>query len=121
GLSTVIAQLYADTDGSVRGITIGPRLEAALMQLFVPGSRGEDSGIPLGPDQLSNLLRQLTELAERGRVEGRGRLLITPPGLRIGVRRLVEPILPDLPVVSLGELPPTIPVEGTAQWELARA
>jgi hypothetical protein len=34
---------------------------------------------------------------------------------------LVEPILPDLPVVSLGELPPQMPVQSLAMWELTRA
>ena len=120
-LATVIAQLVADPDGMVRGITLGPRLETALMQLFAPTSKGDESGPPLGPEQLSNLLRQLTDLVTRARRDQRGRILITPPGLRVGVRRLVEPILPDLPVISLGELPPTIPVEGTALWELPRA
>jgi flagellar biosynthesis protein FlhA len=120
-LSTVIANLVADPDGMVRGITIGPRLEAALMQLFVPSAKSEEGSQALGPDQLTALLRNLTDLVSRARREQRGRILITPPGLRVGVRRLVEPILPDLPVISLGELPPTMPVEGTALWELPRA
>jgi len=120
-LSTVIANLVADPDGMVRGITIGPRLEAALMQLFVSSAKAEEGSQALGPDQLTALLRNLTDLVSRARREQRGRIVITPPGLRVGVRRLVEPILPDLPVISLGELPPTMPVEGTALWELPRA
>jgi flagellar biosynthesis protein FlhA len=120
-LSTVVAQMFADTDGTVRGMTVGPRLEAALMQLFTPTAKGADAPRPLEPDQLTALLRSLAELVGRTRREGRLRPLITPPALRVGIRRLVEPILPDLPVISLGELPPTTPVEGTAIWELARA
>jgi flagellar biosynthesis protein FlhA len=120
-LSTVVAQMFADTDGTVRGMTVGPRLEAALMQLFTPTAKGADAPRPLEPDQLTALLRSLAELVGRTRREGRLRPLITPPALRVGIRRLVEPILSDLPVISLGELPPTTPVEGTAIWELARA
>ena len=47
--------------------------------------------------------------------------LITPPGLRVGIRRLVEPILPRLPVISLGELPPQAPILNLGTWELRRA
>ena len=119
-LSSVVAQIFADSDGTVRGITVGPRLEAALMQLFSPSARTEQVK-PLEPDQLTALLRSLNELAAAARREGRVRPLITPPALRVGIRRLVEPILPELPVVSLGELPPATPVEGTAIWEIARA
>ena len=118
-LANVVAQLFADPDGTVRGITIGPRLESALMTLFAP--RASRDGQSLEPDQLTGLLRALNELATTARRDGRSRPLITPPALRVGIRRLVEPILPDLPVVSLGELPPQMPVQSLAMWELTRA
>jgi flagellar biosynthesis protein FlhA len=118
-LSNVVAQLFADTDGCVRGITIGPRLESALMQLFAPRAT-RDGAIPLEPDQLTALLRTLGELVTAARRDGRARPLITPPALRTGVRRLVEPILPELPVISLGELPPQMPVQSLAIWEMTR-
>jgi flagellar biosynthesis protein FlhA len=118
-LSTVIAQQFADADGCVRGITIGPRLEAALMQLFTPRQTRE-AATPLEPDQLTALLRNLNELVNASRRDGRPRPLITPPALRVGARRLVEPILPNLAVVSLGELPPQMPVQSLAIWELTR-
>lgn len=119
-LATVVAQLYADHDGCVRGITVGPRLEAALMQLLTPRPARE-GGPTLEPDQLTGLLRALNELTSAARRDGRARPLITPPALRVGVRRLVEPILPELPVISLGELPPQMPVQSLAMWELPRA
>jgi flagellar biosynthesis protein FlhA len=118
-LSTVIAQQFADADGTVRGITVGPRLESALMQLFVPRPT-RDGVTPLEPDQLTALLRKLNELVSTHRRDGRPRPLITPPALRTGIRRLVEPILPHLAVVSLGELPPQMPVQSLAIWEFTR-
>ncbi len=116
-LANVVAQLYSDSDGTVRGITIGPRLEAALMQLFSPRA-GRDATSVLEPEQLTALLRSLNDLATNARRDGRSRPLVTPPALRVGIRRLVEPILPDLPVISLGELPPQMPVQSLAMWEL---
>ncbi|NOT08721.1 MAG: FHIPEP family type III secretion protein, partial [Gemmatimonadales bacterium] len=118
-LGPVIAQLYADHDGTVRGITIGPRLEAALMQFFTPRPTLQSSPT-LDPEQLTGLLRGLTELAA-ARPEGRVRPLISPPALRVGIRRLIEPLLPELPVVSLGELPPQTALLSSALWEIPRA
>ena len=37
------------------------------------------------------------------------------------VRRLIEPVLPDVPVISLGELPPQVAIESLAVWEIANA
>ena len=119
-LATMIVQLHDEGDGTVRGVTIGPRLEAALMALFSPRA-GNQPVRNVDPGELATILRQLTELAERSKRDGQYRPLITPPTLRVGVRRLVEPILPRLPVVSLGELPAQTPIHSLASWELPNA
>ncbi len=119
-LTNVIARLFADASGTVRGVTIGPRLEGALTGLFSP--RVAQAGMPLlTPDSLAGLLRSLNQLASTYAVDGRPLPLITPPSLRVGVRRLIEPVLPSLPVVSLGELPATISLNSVATWELPHA
>jgi flagellar biosynthesis protein FlhA len=119
-LSSVLVQMYDEGDGSISGITMGPRLEAALMGLFSPrptreGARG------IEPEELTGALRQLNELMTLHRRDGQYRPLITPPALRVGVRRLVEPVMPFLPVLSLGELPAQTPIQSLATWELPRA
>lgn len=119
-LTNVIARMFADSTGAVRGVTIGPRLEAALTGLFSP--RLAQQGVPLlTPDSLASLLRTLNNLATSHAVDGRPLPLITPPSLRVGVRRLIEPVLPSLPVVSLGELPATITLTSVATWEMPNA
>jgi flagellar biosynthesis protein FlhA len=119
-LSTVLVQLFDEGDGSINGITIGPRLEAALMSLFSPrpmreGQRG------LEPEELTSALRQLNDLMAVHKRDGQLRPLITPPSLRVGIRRLVEPVMPNVPVLSLGELPAQTPINSLATWELSRA
>jgi len=116
-LTNVIARLFADQGGVVRGITIGARLESALIGLFSP--RASMANAPmLTPDSLAAMLRDLNHLATTYAVDGRPLPLITPPSLRIGVRRLIEPVLPSLPVVSLAELPPAITLSSVATWEM---
>ncbi len=119
-LGTVIHQLHDQGDGSIRGITVGARLETALMQLFSPRPL-RDGGRTMDPDELTDALRRLNDLVALHRHDGRWPTLIAPPSLRVGIRRLVEPILPKLPVLSLGELPTQAPILSLATWELARA
>ncbi len=119
-LATVLVQIYDDGDGTISGITMGPRLEAALMGLFSPRPMREGARA-LEPEDLTAALRSLNDLMTLHKRDGQFRPLITPPSLRIGVRRLVEPVMPNLPILSLGELPAQTPVHSIATWELPRA
>jgi flagellar biosynthesis protein FlhA len=76
---------------------------------------------PMEPEDLTTALRQLNDLMTEYRRDGQLRPLITPPALRVGIRRLVEPVMPNVPVLSLGELPAQTPIHSLATWELTRA
>ncbi len=117
-LTHVIGSLYADDDGEVHGVALGPKLEAALMNFFSP-RQGTDS--VLRPDTLTRVLRDIDSLTRQHGTDGRVPPVVTPPGLRVGVRRLLEPVLPSIPVVSLAELPTNVTLTTIAVWELADA
>ena len=118
-LSLVIVQMLGAGDQALEAITLGPRLEVGLMQLF--GPRGREGQRSMEPDELSDALRGLHDIALTAKRDGQYPPLITPPGLRVGVRRLLEPILPKLPVISLAELPSQTPIQSLATWEVRRA
>jgi flagellar biosynthesis protein FlhA len=115
-LSNVIARLFMDSSGAVRGVMLGTRLEQALSGLFGPRV-AQGNGL-LSPDTLAAMLRELHVISQAHASEGRPLPLIVPPNLRVGVRRLVEPVMPQLPVVSLAELPPTVTLSSVATWEM---
>jgi flagellar biosynthesis protein FlhA len=117
-LSNLIARLHMDAAGEVRGVTMGARLETALMTLFSPRANTLP-GTSLNPDMLANLLRDLHTLTSASASDGRPVPVITPPGLRLGVRRLIEPVMPGVPVISLAELPPQVNLHSVATWELS--
>ena len=119
-LTNTIARLHMDEGGVVRGITVGPKLELSLLGLFSPRPNQNPASM-LTPDSLGGLLRALDEMASSNMVEGRPLPLLAPPSLRVGLRRLVEPVLPNLPVVSLAELPPYVKLSSVATWEVAHA
>jgi flagellar biosynthesis protein FlhA len=118
-MSTVIVQMLGGEGQTLRAITIGPRLEVALMQLFSP--RARENARMLEPEELTRALHALNAIASECQADGQYPPLVTPPGLRLGVRRLVEPILPRLPVISLAELPTQTPIQTLRMWELSHA
>ncbi len=113
-LAKAIAEPFLDSRGSVRGITVGPRLEASLMGLFSP--RGT-SGDALPPERLSSVIQNLDRMTKDAGAAGTVPV-ITPPSLRVGIRKLLEPVLPNVPVISLAELPSHAGFEPVGTWEL---
>jgi len=118
-MSSTIVQMLGGEGTTLRAITVGPRLEVALMQLFSP--RARENARMLEPDELTRALHALNAIAGECQVDGQFPPLVTPPGLRLGIRRLVEPILPRLPVISLAELPTQTPIQTLRMWELSHA
>jgi flagellar biosynthesis protein FlhA len=116
-LGKAISGRFLDGRGSVRGITVGPKLEAALMGLFSPRATAQEV---LQPERLSMAIRRLDRLT-RDHSAGGAVPLITPPSLRVGIRKLLEPVLPHIPVISLAELPPHAGFEPLGTWELTDA
>jgi flagellar biosynthesis protein FlhA len=119
-LTNTIARLHMDETGVVRGTTIGPKLEMSLVGLFTPRPN-QSVNTMLTPDTLGALLRELDQMSSATMVEGRPLPLLAPPSLRVGLRRLIEPVLPNLPVVSLAELPPYVKLSAVATWETSHA
>jgi flagellar biosynthesis protein FlhA len=115
-LAKTIADPFLDERGSIRGITVGPALELALMGLFSPRGSGMET---MDPKQLSAAIQELDRLTQ-----GSGPVrtpVITPPSLRVGIRKLLEPVLPKVPVISLSELPSHAGFEPLGIWELTHA
>ncbi|MBX6364085.1 MAG: flagellar biosynthesis protein FlhA [Gemmatimonadetes bacterium] len=120
-LGKAIAEQFTDDTGTIRVVNVGPRLEAALMGFFSPRSTRAENALAMDPDQLTALLRHLDVLARNHSTDGRPVPLLTPPALRVGVRRLIEPVLPTIPVLSLAELPPQVNLQAVATWEVPNA
>jgi flagellar biosynthesis protein FlhA len=115
-LGPVIARQFVDDGGTVHAITVGPRLEHALASLFSP--RPGQAVTPLGPDVLPTLIGQLADLSTRHGAAGRPAPVIVPSGLRLHMRRMLDPVFPQVPVLSLSELPPSIEISKVASWEM---
>jgi flagellar biosynthesis protein FlhA len=87
------------------------------MSFFTPRAGKLPITVP-GTEQLTAMLRDLDRLVRRHANEGMPLPVISPPSLRVGLRRLIEPVFPNVPVLSLCELPPSVIVQSVATWEL---
>ncbi len=86
------------------------------MMLFSPRPGSTEAGPD--PEEITAALRALSQLVTKYNTEGRRHPLISPPQLRVGLRRLIEPVMPALPILSLAELPPQMPIQSLGTWEL---
>lgn len=117
-LSHVIGRLYADADGVIRGITIGEQLAGQLMRMWGTRNLQNDTSLLRDPDALGEVLRALHELSQKHTREGRPLPLIVPGSLRVGVRRLIDPVMPNLAVLSFDELPTQLNMDFVDTWDL---
>ncbi len=118
-LSDAIARGHLDEQGLLPAITLGPRLEQSLSALLSP--RQGQAPTNLTPDMVSQLIRDLEHTASSRAIDGRLPPLVVPSALRLGIRNVLEPVLPNQPVLSLAELPANVQLSAIAMWEVPRA
>jgi flagellar biosynthesis protein FlhA len=109
GLSNAIANRYEDEPGKLSALTIDPRLEQMIAEgLRTSAKEGTEFALP--STIVKKLADRLTDLSRGMLNRGFQPILVTTPGVRSFIRRLVEPEIPNLIVLSLGELPSTTKV-----------
>ncbi|MBL8995736.1 MAG: flagellar biosynthesis protein FlhA [Gemmatimonadales bacterium] len=117
-LSDAIVRSHLDDQGVLPAITLGPRLEQQLSALLAP--RSGQPAPNLTPETVSQLIRELEHVASARAIDGRLPPLVVPSALRLGVRNVLEPVLPYQPVLSLAELPANVQLSAIATWEVQR-
>jgi flagellar biosynthesis protein FlhA len=105
-LANAIAHRYEDEPGKLSALTVDPKLE----QMIADGLRTsakEGSEFALPASVVRKLTERLRDLSKHMLGRGFQPILVTAPGVRSFVRRLIEPELANVIVLSVGELPPT--------------
>jgi type III secretion protein V len=116
GLRSYISHRFAWAENTVVAYLLEPELEARL----ATGIQ-RTHGIPAHPlpDEEAEAFRDAVwhELSSAGDAATRP-VILTAEGVRASVRRLLEAELPDLPVLSYGELRPDVNVQPLARIPL---
>jgi flagellar biosynthesis protein FlhA len=122
-LSATITHKFRDPDGRIYALTLDPTLEKLLHEEFGKRQTGAGlSGLPaLAPALLQGFYADLTRRVQEMQSQGRLPVLVCSPLLRATLRRLTEPILPHLSVISYGELLVNAEVESVGLVAVERA
>lgn len=104
---TITKRFISGNKASV--ITVDPSLEQLIMDSIRQTEQG--TTIAIEPDKIRAMLSSLSREMRRMSGTGIQPLVITSPMVRIYFRRLIEQMLPDLPVLSYNEIEPSIELQ----------
>ncbi|MBZ0265169.1 flagellar biosynthesis protein FlhA [bacterium] len=118
-LSPTITQKFQEEDGKIYALTLDPELEQILIEASQKSSRGGQFGVvDLPPNIVNALYFNLSKHVNDLNQSGRQPIIVTSPTVRQAFRKLTEPVLPQLFVLSYGELLVSSEVESLGVVEL---
>jgi flagellar biosynthesis protein FlhA len=104
-LGRAICESHRNPDGSVAAVTLSPRVEN-----LIGDSLSATDTVALPPDTNRDLLEKLNAQVEKAVITGMQPVILTSSRVRSALRRLVEPILPHVAVLSFAEIAAGTPV-----------
>jgi len=107
-----LSRPFQAENGSVRAITMDPKLEAMLAQ----GVRQSASEVALviEPRLARHVIDSLSRFIQQMMVSGQQPVVLCAPTLRLAFRRFFEHTFSDLAVLSYAEIPPRVQVQNAA-------
>ncbi len=109
-LSRTISKKYIASDGVVYGITLAPDLEQFITDV-VHQIKQKNYSASLPPDIVSQLYKDIQEAVSQMNSQGFVPVIISTPTIRSYLKRLIEPSLPAMAVISYNEIPTHIPIQ----------
>jgi len=103
-LARAITRQHAGADGAVHAFVLEPAVEDAIILSLRQTPAGNE--IALEPEVALRILQSTREQAERSAAQGHQPIAICSPAARPLFRKLVEPVMPSLVVLSHAEIAP---------------
>jgi flagellar biosynthesis protein FlhA len=112
-----ITELYKNDQGEIHVFTIGPATERRVTEAIRQTPAGLQ--LALAPDEQEDFLTQVGQFIEAMRMRGEQPILFVAPNLRLLLRRMIEPRLSSLIVLSYNDLTADCPVVAEGSLELS--
>ncbi len=112
-LGRAICDAHKNPDGSVAAVTLSPQVENMLGDALAA-----TNAVAMTPDSNRVLLEKLNAVVERAVAGGKQPVVLTSARLRGAMRRLIEPILPHVAVLSFAEIAAGTPVTSVGTVKL---
>ncbi len=116
-LARTIARKFIASDGTVYGITLAPQLEQLFTDV-VQRNKQKPGQVSIPPNIVNSMYDDLAEAVKQMNRTGLQPVLMVAPLIRRYVKRLIEPAIAALPVISFNEIPTHIPLQSRVQVEL---
>jgi flagellar biosynthesis protein FlhA len=107
-LARSITSFYKDEQGNLAAMMLAPQVDAALSGALQQSDQGTQ--VAIDPSTAQRLLQRIGREMERMAQHGYQPVLICSSRLRLPLRRLTERSLPNLTLLSFGEIVPQINV-----------
>ncbi len=102
-LSETITDCLKQDDEQLTVATLDPRVEEQIMQMIKNGQMNSQN-MGFSPNQVNNFFESMASRISEMTQEGTRPILLVSPPIRRVVRSFIEPIFPDLSVISFSEL-----------------
>ncbi len=118
-LAPTITERFTEDDGKIYGITLDPHLEAAISEEMQRSQSTGVGALALSPKLINTIYRQMITLSDEAANAGRRPIVVCAPTVRGAFHRIIEPVMPNVTVLSYGELLVNTQVEsvGTVKME----
>ena len=102
-LADTITNVFKSGNSDVSVTTFDSRLEDQIMSVIKEG-KGNSRNLGLTPVQVNNLFKSIGNQIEKMILDNRRPAILVSPQIRRYVRNFIEPVLPDVSVLSFSEL-----------------
>ncbi len=116
-LARQIAQLYKDEEGKLYCFTVEPQIEKLIGESAQTNEQG--TYLVIEPSIAQAIVKELTALLEKRSFMGKQFVILVSPVIRRYFRKLIERVLPGVPVISYNEIPPQIEIESVGMVKLS--
>ena len=102
-LADTITNVFKNGRTDIAVSTFDSRLEDQIMEVVKEG-KGNSRNLGFVPEQVNNLFKNIGEQVEKMILDNRRPAILVSPQIRRYVRNFIEPILPDVAILSFSEL-----------------
>ncbi|MGQ9674405.1 MAG: flagellar biosynthesis protein FlhA [Chloroflexota bacterium] len=115
-LARLITAQYREADDSLHVMTLSPHVEQVITESLVQTEHGTMAN--LEPSVAQRLIQAVASNVEKMAAQGRQPVVLCSPKVRLPLRRLVERSIPNLIILSFGELSPQVKVHSSGMVDV---
>ena len=102
-MADTITNVFKNGKSDIAVTTFDSRLEDQIMEIIKEG-KGNSRNLGLTPEQVNTLFKSIGGNIEKMVLDNRRPAILVSPQIRRYVRSFIEPVLPDVSVLSFSEL-----------------